>query len=150
MAKKCFALPLIIVFSMLTACSTTSDRNVTAAEMDNALRQATGQNGRTCVWVSDIMGFGVLSDSVISVSERRRNHYLMVTLQRCPGMQTASLAMFHGAFSEFCGGGRDSLTTRDSQCPVRSVFEFEDRQAAFDAYDQALSSIQTGRKSGNQ
>ena len=41
----------------------------------------------------DIDGFGALSDSVLSVSSKFRNHYLLVTLYRCPEMELSSAAL---------------------------------------------------------
>lgn len=135
----------IALLAALTACSTTSLRP-TPAEMNDALLSITEQNGRACVRVADIAGFGDLSDNLISVSNRFRNHYLMVTAYNCFNMASTPAAAFQGAFTEFCGGGRDSIFTREGRCLVRSVFEFENREAAFEAHNEALEHIEAQRK----
>lgn len=96
--------------------------------------------------VSDIAGYGTLNDSMLSVSSKFRNHYLLVTQVRCPEMELSSTALFKGSFTEFCGGGRDSVLAGQRRCPVQGVFEFENREAAFAAYDRAVERIQAARE----
>ena len=127
--------------SLVAGCGTTPTKQPEPRAIDEALREVTGQNGRTCVYIRDIRGYGTLSDSVLSVSARQRKQYLMVTLYRCPSMQDNAGAAFWGAYTEFCGGGRDSVQAGARPCPVRSVFEFESRDDAFAAHDQALELI---------
>ena len=67
------------------ACSTTSYLP-TSNEMNNALQEITGQDGRACVRVRDISGFGTINDTTLSVSGRFGGHYLMVTMHRCPNL----------------------------------------------------------------
>jgi hypothetical protein len=137
--------PIAVLLAALLLASCASTYTPTPAEMNDALAGITGQNGRACVRQRDIDGFGALSDSVLSVSDKFRGHYLMVTSYRCPGMEIATAALFEGAFTEFCGQ-RDSIKTRDGRCPIRSVFDFESRQAAFDAHDRAEQVIQKRRE----
>ncbi len=134
-----------VTISALLVGSCASTFTPTATEMNDALRNLTGQDGRACVRQRDINGFGALNDTVLSVSDKFRGHYLMVTRFRCPGMETASAALFEGAFTEFCGQ-RDAITTRDGRCPIQSVFEFDNRQAAFDAHEQAEAAIRARRE----
>jgi hypothetical protein len=115
-------------------------------DMTRALSETTGQNGRECMRVSDIAGYGTLNDSVLSVSSKFRNHYLLVTLFRCPEMELSSAALFKGSFTEFCGGGRDAVLAGKRQCPIQGVFEFENREAAFAAYDEAIELIRGNRE----
>lgn len=131
----------ILAVVMLTACGTSPTRQPEPRAIDDALKQVTGQNGRECFYVRDILGFGTLSDSVLSVSAKFSKHYLMVTLYRCPSLQYGGGAAFWGSFSEFCGGGRNSVQSQDKPCPVKSVFEFESRDEAFAAHDKALEII---------
>lgn len=133
---------------LLAACATTAYLP-TPQEMDKALAEITGQNGRACVRQSHINGFGSLSDAVLSVSDTFRKHYLMVARYRCPGFNSAPRAAFEGAFTEFCGQ-RDSIATREGRCPIQSVYTFEDRQAAFDAHDKAEEMIRVSRKAANE
>ena len=119
-------------------------------EMLDALAATTGQSGRECMRVSDISGWGTLNDSVLSVSSKFRNHYLLVTLYRCPEMEFSSAVVFKGSFTEFCGGGRDSVLAGQRRCPVQGLFEFEDREAAFAAYDRAIERITATRQEESQ
>lgn len=134
----------VLAAVLLSACASTG-YTPTPLEMDSALQDITGQNGRACIRQRDISGFGTLSDSVVSVSDKFRGHFLLVTRHRCPGMESATAALFEGAFTEFCGR-RDSIETRDGRCPIQSVFEFESRDAAFSAHDKAQEMIRLERE----
>jgi hypothetical protein len=140
---------MISVLPLAVACSSSAVMP-TPSEMNNALAEITGQDGRTCVRVNDISGFGTLSDMTLSVSNKFRSHYLMVTMHRCPDVESSTTAAFKGAFTEFCGR-RDSLYTRGGgRCPVQSVYEFENRDAAFAAYDKAKEMIRASRESADE
>lgn len=134
---------LAIALLVMTACSTTFVP--TPSEMNSALREITGQNGRACVRIRDISGYGALSDSVLSVSSKFRKHYIMVTMHRCPAIETGAHLAFKGAFTDFCGGGRDSVHAGEGRCPVQSVYEFDDRDAAFAAHDKAEEMLRQQR-----
>lgn len=138
---------LVTVLSLaaltVTGCATTSYQP-TPVEMNSALRAITGQDGRACIRQRDIDGYGALSDTVLSVSDKFRGHYLMVTRYSCPGMETSPRALFEGAFTEFCGQ-RDSITTRGGRCPILSVYTFANRDVAFEAHDQALEALRSRR-----
>ena len=140
-----FTLAAILTLATLaiSGCATTAYQP-TPAEMNSALRDITGQDGRACVRQRDIDGYGTLSDTVLSVSDKFRGHYLMITRYSCPGMEVAPRALFEGAFTEFCGQ-RDSITTRGGRCPILSVYTFENRDAAFAAHDSALETVRAGR-----
>lgn len=143
--KYRLTVPLLAVLSLVAACSSTAFAP-NSNEMNAALAEITGQDGRSCLRVRDISGFGVLDDVTVSVSDKFRGHYLMVTMHRCPDMATSHAAAFKGAFTEFCGR-RDSLyTARGGRCPVQSVYEFENRDAAFAAYDKAEEIIRGKRE----
>ena len=131
---------------LLAACSTTSVP--TSSELNTALMDITGEDGRACVRVQDISGYGVLNDSTVSVSSKFRKHYLMVTAYRCSELQTALGAAFKGSFTEFCGR-RDSIVSGGQRCPVQGVFEFENREAAFRAFDEAENRIDSSREQKN-
>lgn len=130
--------------ALLAGCATTA-YTPTPQEVDKALAEITGQNGRACLRLADINGFASLNDSVVSVSDKFRGHYLMVALYRCPGLEYTTLAAFKGAFTEFCGR-RDAIATRQGRCPIQSVYTFENRQAAFDAHDRAEEVIRLNRE----
>jgi len=133
-----------LVLSLLAGCHAAPYQPM-PRDMSRALTATTGQDGRACMRVSDIAGYGTLNDSVLSVSNKFRKHYLLVTLYRCPEMEISSAALFKGSFTEFCGGGRDSVLAGQRRCPVQSVYEFEDREAAFAAYDAAIESLRANR-----
>jgi hypothetical protein len=134
----CLTLPLVM------ACGSTAFAP-SSQEMNHAMQEVTGQDGRACVRVRDISGYGPLNDTTISVSDKFRSQYIMVTNYRCSGLETSPGAAFKGAFTEFCGR-RDSLFSGGERCPVQSVFEFENRQAAFDAVDKAEALIRKQRQ----
>lgn len=131
---------------ILCACATSGNVPPTPQEIGAALADITGQNGRACVRQMDISGYAALDDTVVSVSAKFRKHYLMVTMYRCPAMESTSHALFAGAFTEFCGGGRDSIATVNGRCPIQAVYEFENRDEAFDAHDKAEERVQAARK----
>ena len=137
---------LLVVASLLAAACSSTSFSPTPVEMNDALKTITGQDGRACVRVQDISGYGTLDDTTVSVSDKFRRHYLMVTAHRCPAMETSPRAAFKGSFTEFCGQ-RDSLFSGGDRCLVRSIFEFENRDAAFDAHDQAEELIRSARES---
>jgi len=141
--KSATALSVALV---LGACATPGNAPPSPQEIDAALVEITGQNGRSCVRQIDISGYAALNDSVVSVSAKFRKHYLMVTMYRCPAMESTAHALFEGAFTEFCGGGRDSIATADGRCPIQTVYEFENRQDAFDAHDEAEGRVEAARK----
>ncbi len=137
--KSASHISLACIALALAACATTA-YTPTPVEMNTALRDITGQDGRHCIRQGDIDGYAALSDTVLSVSDKFRGHYLMITRYSCPGMEVASRALFEGAFTEFCGQ-RDSITTGGGRCPILSIYSFENRNAAFAAHDQALETV---------
>lgn len=136
----------VCVVLALGACATSGKAPPSPREIDAALAEITGQDSRSCVRQADISGYAALDDSVVSVSAKFRKHYLMVTMYRCPAMESTAHALFEGAFTEFCGGGRDSIATANGRCPIQSVYEFENRQEAFDVYDKAEEMARAARK----
>lgn len=105
---------------------------------DELLKAQTEQDGRTCIRDSDIRGYGVLDDNVVSIDGRRRNeYYLLTTIYQCQSLIMSNSAAFVGGFSELCGGGRDRILTGEDSCPIKSIFKFESQDQAFAAFDQA-------------
>jgi len=136
---------LIIALPLCVACSSATI-TTTASEMNLAMKEITGQDGRACVEIRDISGYGAISDCVLSVSSRFNKQYIMVTMHRCPAIEFGAALAFNGAFSDFCGGGRDSVHAGEGRCPVQNVFEFENRDAAFAAHDRAEELIEKQRE----
>ncbi|HEY7773427.1 MAG TPA: DUF6491 family protein [Marinagarivorans sp.] len=118
---------------LVTGCTNTSHQ---MPAFYNVLAEQTGQNGRSCVDVDDIRGYGVLKHDVISV-DGRDGYYLMTVLPGCMSLQTSSRALFDDHFGDICGGGQSRIRTDGNACTIRSVFEFSDRSAAFDTYNTA-------------
>ncbi|WP_341938545.1 DUF6491 family protein [Marinimicrobium sp. C2-29] len=101
------------------------------------LKDTTGQDGRACIRHSDIRGYGVLDEEVISI-DARREYYLATVLPGCHALETSPRAIFEERFSEVCGGGRDRVHVEDGHCTIRQIFEFENREAAFEAHRKAI------------
>lgn len=122
----------IVSVAIIGAC-TTFKANIPSN--DNMLASLTEQDGRVCIRTNDIRGFGVLGDDVISVDSRRGSYFLMTTLYFCPSLRTSHTIGFAGDFTEFCGGGRDSVYTGDESCPIKAIYEFTSRKEAFATFD---------------
>lgn len=137
-------LVLILILPLIQACGSTS-LTPSSQEMNQALQEITGEDGRACVRTRDISGYATLNDTTVSVSDKFRGHSLMVTSYRCPAMEASPGAAFKGAFTEFCGR-RDSLFSGGDRCPIQSVFVFDNRKAAFAAFDQAEALIKQQRE----
>ncbi|MCP8899643.1 DUF6491 family protein [Gilvimarinus xylanilyticus] len=118
----------------ITACSTTGGPSTNVSSL---LLDATGQNGRACLDVKDIRGYGVLDGDVISINTNRE-YYLATVLPGCMDLQMSTHAMFKQRFGEICGGGMDSVRTGGDNCTIRNIFEFENRESAFAVHDQVM------------
>lgn len=134
-------LPVVLLLLAVAGCGSTRI-NYEPSAMDEQLRDLTGQNGRTCLYANRITGYGAISESVLNVSTTQRKQYLMVMIYRCPDLEQSPAAVFAGAFGELCGGGRDRVGLPGKPCPIRSIYEFESRDAAFEALEQAEANIQ--------
>jgi hypothetical protein len=141
-------LVLVLLLPFIQACSSTS-YTPTSQEMNQALQEITGEDGRACIRTYDISGYAPLNDTTISVSDKFRGHSLMITTFRCPAMETSFAAAFEGAFTEFCGR-RDALFSGGDRCPVQSVFVFENRDAAFEAFDKAEALVRQQREARSE
>lgn len=116
---------------VLSACASTG-REV--PRLSAMLADETGQNGRACVRLSEIQGYGVLDDNVLSI-DATRNYYLATVLPGCNDLQTSARTLFSGKFGEVCGGGKDRIATGGDSCSIRQMFEFENREQAFAAFN---------------
>lgn len=104
---------------------------------DELLREHTQQDGRECIRDSDIRGFGVLDRDLISVDSRNRDEYfLMTTLFRCHSLELSPRVAFVGNYAEFCSGNGNKIHTGEEACPIKSIFKFESREQAFEAYEE--------------
>ena len=132
----------IIVGVLLMAC--TNQKEQSQFSMEDALQQQTGQNGRTCMRLSDIDGYN-FDGRVITIDGGRR-YYVGTTLMRCHEADMAVNMKFDGPGGDFCGSPNSTITTRDGRCTMKSLFEFGNRKAAFAAIETAKENIQQAQK----
>lgn len=118
----------------LSACATPG-RDVPS--MTEMLRESTGQDGRACVRETDLRGYGVLRDNVLSI-DGRRNYYLATVLPGCTDLATSARTMFMGGFGEICGRSMHRVVTRGSACTINQVFQFDNRDDAFATYHEIM------------
>jgi hypothetical protein len=126
-----------VILSVVTAIGITACSSLVAnlPSNDELLREYTQQDGRECIRDRDIRGFGVLDNDVISVDSRTRGEYfLMTTLYRCHSLGVSAQVAFVGKYPEFCAGGSDKINTGEEACPIKSIFKFESREKAFEAF----------------
>jgi len=131
---------------ILSGCASTADKSDNPIpKISELLAEATEQNGRECFYISDIRGYGH-KKSVVTVNAGR-NYYLLTTVpKRCHAIDAVAAASFSGPQNQVCGGGSSRVTTRDGQCMISKVFEFESREQAFEVLDEALEKIETIKK----
>ena len=135
-----------ILFTIL-ALSACSNLVANLPSNDKLLKDYTEQDGKECIRDSNIRGFGVLDDDVISVEGRLRGeYYLMTTIYRCHSLGFSVQVAFVGNFAEFCSGGGDKIHTGEEACPINSIFKFESRELAFEAYEAITEQRKALRK----
>ncbi|MGD8177009.1 DUF6491 family protein [Marinimicrobium sp. ARAG 43.8] len=111
----------------------------------SVLQETSEQNGRACIRHSDIRGYGVLDRDVISI-DGRRHYYLATVLPGCNALGVSPAALFEQRFNEVCGGGQHRLYTGGDHCTIRQIFEFNSREEAFAAHEQALKAYHQDRE----
>jgi hypothetical protein len=141
--KRLMISGIAICTVVLASCASTGGD---IPKVANMLRDTTGQNGRACVRQSDIQGYGVLENDVVSIDGTRK-YYLATVLPGCIDLQTSVRALFSGGFGEVCGGTMNKIVTRGDQCTINQMFEFENRKAAFDTYNSILEQRKTLKSS---
>ena len=124
----------VMIFVVVASCSTTSS----LPRFDAMLLETTGQNGRACVRSNDIDGYGVLKHNLVSIDGGRK-YYLATLLPGCQSMETSMSALFAGGYGEVCGGGGDKIVTREDNCHIHHMYEFESREDAFKVYDELIA-----------
>lgn len=118
----------------LASCATGPD----VPRMSEMLSEATGQNGRACVEVDDIQGYGVLENDVVSIDAFGGEYYLATVLPGCIDLQTSVRALFESDFFEICGQSGDSIVTGGDRCTIGQIYEFESRDEAFATFNSVL------------
>lgn len=144
--KRLITFCIVIFTAVLASCATTG-RNI--PDVSKMLRDTTGQNGRACIRQGDIRGFGVLENDVVSIDGTRK-YYLATVMPGCHDLQTSVRAMFSGGFGEVCGGATNKIVTRGDRCVIRSLFEFENRKAAFTTYNSVLEERKALKKAASE
>lgn len=123
-----------VCVAVLSSCTTTGGEK---QKVGNMLGDTTGQNGRACVKLSDIEGYGVLQDNVLSI-DGQGEHYLATLMPGCDEVTGTARIRFSGDFGEVCGQAMDEVVVDDEHCTINHVYEFEDRDEAMDAYNDVL------------
>jgi hypothetical protein len=141
--KLCATAPLL---AALSACTTTGE---SVPSFYDVLAETAGQNGRACIRHSDIRGYGVLDHDVISI-DGRRNYYLATVMPGCNALDTSPSALFEERFSEVCGGGMHKVYAGGDHCTIRQMYEFENREAAFEAHRNAVERYDALREAAEQ
>lgn len=141
--KLCATAPLL---AALSACTTTGE---SVPSFYDVLAETSGQNGRACVRHSDIRGYGVLDHDVISI-DGRRSYYLATVMPGCNALDTSPSALFEERFSEVCGGGMHKVYAGGDHCTIRQMYEFENREAAFEAHRNAVERYDALREAAEQ
>lgn len=117
----------------LSGCATTD-----LPSMADMLRDATEQDGRACVRESDIDGYGVLENDVISI-DGGQDYYLATVLPGCNNLALSVGLMFSDNFGEICGQRGDEVRTDRDICQIHQVFEFDNREDAFEAFNEVMN-----------
>lgn len=118
--------------TVLSGCATTD-----LPSMSEMLRDATEQDGRACVREPDIDGYGVLENNVISI-DGGQDYYLATVLPGCNNLATSIGVVFADNFGEICGQRGDELYTDEDSCQIHQVFEFDDREEAFETFNDVM------------
>ena len=143
---KILAISSLMTLSLaLLSCA--ANRN--APTYNELLGDVTGQKGRACVRTSDIDGYGVLAGDVISI-DGGFNYYLATVLPGCTDLNTSVAALFSSDFGEVCGRSMDKMYTGGDRCIINQMYEFENRDEAFAAYNQAKERREEIREANEQ
>lgn len=130
--KRFIILGIAAFAAALSGCATTD-----FPSMSEMLRDTTEQDGRACVRESDIDGYGVLENDVISI-DGGQDYYLATVLPGCNNLATSIGLMFSDNFGEICGQRGDEVRTGRDTCQIHQVFEFDDREEAFEAFNDVM------------
>jgi len=134
--------PIIIfagLLSLLCACDTTIRQQQRPMGLAHALKIESGQDGRGCVRIASIRGYGF--ERQVLRLDSGQNYYLAITKLSCPAMANAPAAVFDGPGGQICGGGASRVSTAGEHCIISHVFRFDSRDAAFSALNNALAAL---------
>jgi len=125
--------PAAACVTALAGCATNGGPS-TAKLLD----ESAGQNGRACVRLNEIQGYGVLDDNIVSINTLGHDYYLATVLPGCNDLQTSVRTLFQGSFGEICGkSAQNAVTTNGDHCAINKIYKFENREQAFATYNEA-------------
>lgn len=141
---------VIVTVIALASCVSNSK---SVPKITELLSNATGQDGRACVRVSDIQGYGVQKDQVVMI-DAIRDYYIATVHPGCFDLGTSMRVAFKGDFDQVCGKRMDKIITGDGDCTLSQMFKFKTREEAFEVYHRVVNTRaealeedrQTGKK----
>ncbi len=139
-----FKIPFISIGLMslvLASCGT--NNKPSTPRISSLLAEQTQQDGRACVRDYQIRGYNVKHWDIILLDAGRK-HYVATTFQRCSELSSSNEAIFFSRFHEICGGS-SKVITRDGNCTIDKIFEFDNRDEAKAAVEQAFEARQQAR-----
>lgn len=142
LSRNAIAITSMVTVIAMSGC-TNSSNDDSLPSVSNALADVSKQDGRSCIQTSRINGYAVNKDNVIAINTRGK-YYLATTMYTCHDLDMASRALFDSRFSEACGGS-SYIVTRGTRCPIRHIYEFENRKEAFAALDQARKLVEEAK-----
>lgn len=131
--KRLAVLGVATSVTVLSGCATTD-----LPSMSEMLSDVTEQSGRACVRESDIDGYGVLENNVISI-DAGDDYYLATVSPECDNLASSGSGQFGDNFGEICGKGSVELSGARDACEIHQVFEFENREEAFAAFNDVMT-----------
>lgn len=115
-----------------TACATGPE----VPSVAELLGKNTGQDGGACMQTSELRRYSVADDEFIFI-DGSLGYYIVTLNPGCQDLGTTPGMALDGSFNEVCGLGMDKVITRGHQCFIREIFKFDNRDAAFAAYQAA-------------
>ena len=113
----------------LSACSTQQNKS-SEPSLTTLMGEHTGQDGRACLRTSRITGYSTTNFGKLITINTRHKYYVAAPLYRCHDIGISAKAVFDGRSIEFCGGGGSSIVTGQERCPIKKLYEFDDRASA--------------------
>jgi hypothetical protein len=96
----------------------------------------TSQDGGACMQTSGVRSYSIYNEEFIFV-DASLGSYIVTVYPGCQDLGTTPNIAFEGRINEVCGGSMDKIRTRGQHCNIHQIFEFDTRDAAFSAYQNA-------------
>lgn len=129
---------LLPLLCFITCCFTACATGPEIPSVAEILSKNTGQDGSACLRISEIRHYGVNGDEFIFINGTR-GYYIATANPNCPDLATTPHIAFVGHLNKLCGINMDKIFTGKNQCTIREIFEFENRDAAASAYENATA-----------